>query len=184
MRFFTGGNDRRKCCLKAALRRKAVSNQWQPFHSSVASRSFPHYIKDLRSALGRSRSAEFGADRQLSTKQRKSRNQSPRSRREPGQSHRHASSVQCGSLLIVRLHRLDFYVVPRKLIAKLQAFSKSIQETSMMRFHSSVYSDDEMLIRHVSCDSAFHRIPPPKIGAAHRTKTECPGSAPDAIRLN
>jgi hypothetical protein len=59
----------------------------------------------------------------------------------------------------VRLHRLDFYVVLRKLIAKLQALSKSIQETSMVRFYSSIYSDDKMLIRQMSCDSAFHGIP-------------------------
>jgi hypothetical protein len=34
--------------------------------------------------------------------------------------------VQSSSLLIVRLHRLNFYVVLRKLIPKLQAFSQSI----------------------------------------------------------
>jgi hypothetical protein len=37
--------------------------------------------------------------------------------------------VQSISLLTVRLHRLDFYVVLRKLIAELQAFSQCIQET-------------------------------------------------------
>ena len=56
-------------------------------------------------------------------------------------------SKQSSSLLIVRLHRLDFYVVLRKLIPKLQAFSKGIQETAVVRFYSSVYADDEMLIR-------------------------------------
>ena len=65
-------------------------------------------------------------------------------------------------------HRPDFYVELRKLIPKLQAFSKSIQETSMVRFYSSIYADDEMLIRKMSCDSAFHGIPT-KIAAAHRT---------------
>jgi hypothetical protein len=40
-------------------------------------------------------------------------------------------------------HRLNFYVVLRKLIAKLQAFSQRIQETSMVRFYSSIYSDDK-----------------------------------------
>jgi hypothetical protein len=67
--------------------------------------------------------------------------------------------VQSSSLLIVRLHRLDFYVVLRKLIAELQAFSQCIQETSMVRFYSSIYADDELLIRQMSCDSAFHGFP-------------------------
>ena len=49
----------------------------------------------------------------------------------------------------------------RQLIPKLQAFSQSIQETSMLRFYSSVYSDDKMLIRKMSGDSAFHGTPPP-----------------------
>ena len=47
--------------------------------------------------------------------------------------------MQSSSSLIVRLHRLNFYVVLRKLIPKLQAFSQSIQETAMVRFYSSVY---------------------------------------------
>jgi hypothetical protein len=37
--------------------------------------------------------------------------------------------------------------VLRKLIPKLQAFSQCIQETSMVRFYSSIYADDKMLIR-------------------------------------
>jgi hypothetical protein len=78
------------------------------------------------------------------------------------------------------LHRLNFYVVPRKLIPKLQAFSKSIQEASMVRFYSSIYADDKMLIRQMICDSVFHGIPT-KIAAAHRTKTECLGSVPDHL---
>ena len=61
-------------------------------------------------------------------------------------------------MLTVRLHRLDFYVVLRKLIAELQAFPKSIQKASMVRFYSSIYADDELLIRQMSCDSAFHGI--------------------------
>ena len=69
------------------------------------------------------------------------------------------NSVQSSSLLTVRLHRLDFYVVLWKLIAKLQAFPQCIQETSMVRFYSSIHSDDKMLIRQMSCDSAFHGIP-------------------------
>jgi hypothetical protein len=59
------------------------------------------------------------------------------------------------------MHRVDFYVVLRKLIAKLQALSKSIQETPMVRFYSSIYADDEMLIRQMSGGSAFHGIPHP-----------------------
>ena len=86
--------------------------------------------------------------------------------------------MQRNFLPTVRLHRLDFYVVLRKLIPKLQAFSQCIQETSMVRFYSSIYSDDKMLIRQMSCDSAFHGIPR-QIAAAHRTKTECFGSVPD-----
>jgi hypothetical protein len=82
------------------------------------------------------------------------------------------------SLLTARLHRLDFYVVLRKLIAELQAFSQCIQETPMVRFYSSIYADDKMLIRQMSCDSAFHGIPH-QIAAAHRMKTECLGSVPD-----
>jgi hypothetical protein len=81
-------------------------------------------------------------------------------------------------LLTVRLHRLDFYVVLRKLIAELQAFSQCIQETPMVRFYSSIYADDELLIRQMSCDSAFHGSPH-QIAAAHRTNTECLGSVPD-----
>ena len=87
-------------------------------------------------------------------------------------------SVQSSSLLTICIPRLDFYVMLRKLIPKLQAFSKSIQETSMVRFYSSIYADDKMLIRQMSCDSAFHGIPH-QTAAAHRKKTECLGSVPD-----
>jgi hypothetical protein len=69
--------------------------------------------------------------------------------------------VQSSSLLTVRLHRLNFYVVLRKLIPKLQTFSKCIQETPMVGFYSSIDSDDKMLIRQMSCDSVFHGISPP-----------------------
>jgi hypothetical protein len=86
-------------------------------------------------------------------------------------------------LLTVHLHRLDFYIVLRKLIPKLQAFSKSIQETPMVRFYSSIYADDKMLIRQMSSDSAFHGIPH-QIAAAHRTKTEWLGSVPDHPKLS
>ena len=92
-----------------------------------------------------------------------------------------APSVQRNSLLTVRLHRLDFYVVLRKLIAKQQTFSQCVQETPMVRFYSSIYADDELLIRQMSCVSAFHAIPH-QIAAAHRTKTECLGSVPDHVQ--
>jgi hypothetical protein len=49
--------------------------------------------------------------------------------------------------------------VLRKLIPKLQAFSKCIQETSMVRLYSSIYANDEMLIRQMSGGSVFHEIP-------------------------
>jgi hypothetical protein len=88
------------------------------------------------------------------------------------------NSVQSRSLVIFRQHRLNLYVVLRKLISKLQAFSQSIQETSMMRFYPSIHSDDEMLIRQLSCDSAFHGSPHP-IAAADRARTECHGSVPN-----
>ena len=90
--------------------------------------------------------------------------------------------MQRNSLLTARLHRLDFYVVLRKLIAELQAFSQCIQETPMVRFYSSVYADDELLIGQMSCDSAFHGIPH-QTAAARRMKTECLGSFPDCLTL-
>ena len=58
-------------------------------------------------------------------------------------------------MLTARLHRLDFYVVLRKLIAELQAYSQCIQETPMVRFYSSIDADDELLIRQMT----FHGIP-------------------------
>jgi hypothetical protein len=64
-------------------------------------------------------------------------------------------------LLTARRRRLNLYVVLRKLIPELQAFSKSIQEASMVRFYPSVYSDDKMLIRQMSCDSVLHGNPHP-----------------------
>ena len=85
--------------------------------------------------------------------------------------------------MTVRLHRLHFYVVLRKLIPKLQAFSQCIHEASMARFYSSIYSNDEMLIRQMSGDSAFHGTPH-HIAATHRTKTECLGSVPDVIKVS
>jgi hypothetical protein len=65
-----------------------------------------------------------------------------------------------------------------KLIPKLQAFSKCIQEAAMVRFYSPVHADYEMLTSQMRGDSVFHEIPH-QIAAAHRTKTECLGSVPD-----
>ena len=90
------------------------------------------------------------------------------------------TSVQRSSLLTVRLHRLNFNVVLRKPIPKLQAFSKSIQETSMVRFYSSIHSDDKKLIRQMNCDSVFHGVPYQN-AAAYRRKTECVGSFTDRL---
>ena len=70
-------------------------------------------------------------------------------------------SVQNSASSTSLMHRLDFNVVLRKLIPKLQAFSKRIQEASMVRFYSSIHADDKMLIRQMSRDSAFHGIPHP-----------------------
>jgi hypothetical protein len=72
--------------------------------------------------------------------------------------------VQRNSLLTLRLHRLNFlnfYVVLWKPIPKLQTFPKSIQETLMVRFYASIYVDNKMRIRQMSCDSALHGISPP-----------------------
>ena len=53
----------------------------------------------------------------------------------------------------------------------------------MVRFHSSIYADDESLIRQMSRDSAFHGIPH-QTAAAHRMKTECLGSVLDHVKHN
>ena len=85
-----------------------------------------------------------------------------RASRKPRPHYRRPQRVSVQRIsLTARQHRLNFYVVLRKLIPKLQALSKCIQETSMVRFYSSVYSDDKMLIRKMSGDSAFHGTPPP-----------------------
>jgi hypothetical protein len=47
----------------------------------------------------------------------------------------------------------------------------------MVRFYSSIHSDDKMLIRQMSCDSAFHGSPN-QIAAAHRTMVECLAAFP------
>jgi hypothetical protein len=71
----------------------------------------------------------------------------------------------------------------RKLIPKLQAFSKCIQETPVVRFYSSIHANDEMLIRQMSSDSVFHGIPH-QIAAAHRRKPECSAAFPHALSLS
>ena len=84
------------------------------------------------------------------------------------------SSSHCKVVFTACL-RAHFDVVLWKLITKLQAFSKCIQETAMVRFYSSIYADDKMLIRQMSGDSVFHEIPH-QIAAAHRTSS---ASVPD-----
>jgi hypothetical protein len=78
---------------------------------------------------------------------------------------------------------MNFYVVLRKLIPKLQTFPKSIQETLMVRFYSSIYADDKMLIRQMSCDSALHGIPR-QSPAATLNEDRMFGSVPDRLSLN
>ena len=60
-----------------------------------------------------------------------------------------------------------------KLIVELQAFSQCIQETPMVRFYSSIDSDDKLLIRQMSCESVFHGIPH-QIAAAHSSEDRMP----------
>jgi hypothetical protein len=79
--------------------------------------------------------------------------------------------------------RAHLDVVLRKLIPKLQAFSKGIQEAAVVRFYSSIDANDEMRIREMSSDSAFHGIPH-QIAPAHRRKPESIGSASNALSLN
>jgi hypothetical protein len=67
------------------------------------------------------------------------------------------TSVLSSSLFTVRVHRSNFDVVLRKLIFELQAFSQRINETTMVRFHSSVDSNDIVLT--MSRDAVFHKTP-------------------------
>ena len=69
----------------------------------------------------------------------------------------------------------------RKLIAKLQTFSQCVQETPMVRFYSSIYSDDKMLIRQMSCDSGFHGISPPNRCRAS-SEDRMPRQRPDQVQ--
>jgi hypothetical protein len=81
------------------------------------------------------------------------------------------NSVQSGSQLAIRFHRLDLHVVLRKLIPKLKAFSQRIYETSMVRFYSSVNPDDKMLIRQMNGGSVSHRNPHRFAAAIERKPT-------------
>jgi hypothetical protein len=85
--------------------------------------------------------------------------------------------------LTARQHRQNFYVVPWKLIPKLQAFSQRIQKASMVRFYSSIHVDDKVLIRQMSRDGAFHGIFAPN---RCRTLNEDRmfGSVPDDFKLS
>ena len=90
--------------------------------------------------------------------------------------------MQRNSLLTARLHRLDFYVVLRKLIAELQAFSQCIQETSMVRFYSSIYADDKCSSGRWAAIALFMGFPTKSL--PRRMKTECLGSVPDHVKHN
>jgi hypothetical protein len=61
--------------------------------------------------------------------------------------------------LLTRQHRLNSYIVLRKLIPKLQAFSQGIHKTSMVRPDSPIDPNDVVLIRQMSCDDVFHELP-------------------------
>jgi hypothetical protein len=87
-------------------------------------------------------------------------------------------SVRSSFLLTIRLHRLNFYVALRKLIAELQAFSQCIQEAPMMRFYSSIYSDDKMLITQMSRVSAFDGSPHQSLPHIER-RSKCSAAFPD-----
>ncbi len=68
--------------------------------------------------------------------------------------------MQSSSWVTGCLVRLNFDVMLWKLIPKQQAFPQGIQETSMVRFYSSVYADDKMLIWQMN-RSVFHGRSPP-----------------------
>ena len=69
--------------------------------------------------------------------------------------------MQSSSLLTARLQRLNFYVVLRKLISQLQAFYQRIQKASMVRFYSSIDSDDVVLMRQATTrEGVFHGTHP------------------------
>ena len=85
-------------------------------------------------------------------------------------------------LLTALMHRADLYIVLRKLVAQIQAFSQRVYETAMVRFYSTVNPNDIVVIRQVICDGAFHVRPHPSL-PQHWTKTEMCSSVPDPTRL-
>jgi hypothetical protein len=95
---------------------------------------------------------------------------------------RTATASVNSSFFAARLHRAHFDIVLRKLILQLQAFSQRIHKTSMVRFHSSVDSDDIVLA--MSRDSAFHGTPHSLIAAATLNDDRMCSSVPDALSLN
>jgi hypothetical protein len=71
--------------------------------------------------------------------------------------------TEAGSGLVlaaVHLHRHDFNIVVRELIAKQQPFSQGIEETPMMRFDPAIHANDEMLVRQTSGHSGVHESYP------------------------
>jgi hypothetical protein len=88
--------------------------------------------------------------------------------------------VQSRSLTTARLHRADFDLVLRELISKMQAFSQRINKASMVRLYSSVDLDDIVLA--MSCDSAFHGVPP-SIAAATMNEDRMLGSVPRRLTV-
>ena len=80
------------------------------------------------------------------------------------------------------MHRADFDIVLRKLVAQIQAFPQRVYETAMVRFYSTVDPNDIVVIRQVICDGAFHVRPHPSL-PRHWTKTEMCSSVPDPLRL-
>jgi hypothetical protein len=61
------------------------------------------------------------------------------------------------------MHRADFDIVLRKLVAQIQAFPQRVYETAMVRFYSTVDPNDIVVILQVICDGAFHVIPHPSL---------------------
>jgi hypothetical protein len=78
------------------------------------------------------------------------------------------------------MHRADLYIVLRKLVAQIQAFSQRVYETAMVRLYSTVDPNDIVVIRQVICDSAFHVRPHPSL-PRYWTKTEMCSSVPDPL---
>jgi hypothetical protein len=63
-------------------------------------------------------------------------------------------------VITARVHRSNFDVVLRKLIFELQAFPQRIHKTPMVRFHSSVDSNDIVLITQtMRRDDVFDELP-------------------------